>query len=279
MDIIMIIGLCYLGFFLLILLFVLWYYRRSVKKKKLAKQARDRADGIASPSMGEMDRKTAQRIYAKMDDVETQYPKILALADKYFPAVSDYVGMRYKDPGRFFRDGAFRTNEFYLLNFNEPENVVSPYIEKDRYPRGVRSREHEELTAAFLNLLVKKIAEGDGWEDPETLKTCLYFILRNGIIRFFAEEYGKEYSSEDLETVCRKKTDVKGFFADRDVFQCLYACSSLYKEDIRAPLYPKYREIGARIDACLAGIRGKRLEEGFSKGACPGEKEDAERSG
>lgn len=279
MDILVIIGLCYLGFFLLILLFVVWYYRRSVKRKKLAKQARDRADGIASPSVGEMDRKTARRIYAKMDDVEAQYPKISALADKYFPAVSDYVGMRYKDPGRFFRDGAFRTNEFYLLNFSEPENAVSPYIEKDRYPRGVRNRENEELTAAFLNLLVKRIAEEDGWEDPETLKTCLYFILRNGIVRCFAEEYGKYYTSEDLETICREKTDEKGFFAERDVFQCLYVCRLLYEEDIRAPLYPKYAEIGGRIDSCLAGIREKRLEEGFLKGGCPGETEEAERDG
>lgn len=183
---------------------------------------------------------------------ETQQNQIIKLTDKYYVAIKNYAERRhpcnkYGFAYILWRDTnwSFAGNEFYV--FSEKNSALEKIITNDW---GVRRMEQNKYRGYFhpdtlsqdseqLTFLLKsirdKVKENTEWGDENSFDIALYFIIRNGLIKYYESAFEKAYPYKTIGEVAKAVFDCKSDDEQRHL-KYLYIYYAAYHNDIFAPL-------------------------------------------
>lgn len=197
--------------------------------------------------------------------VKSSLPYILQLTEKYYPAIKKYVETRYTKHWEIFWNFCGKgDNEFYLLYENNENDIVKLFIKKDGFPqeKDIGWLPKEEKTRSLINGLLKRIFEAREWEDKDTLRSCVYFIIRNGIVKYYYELYKSEFTYETLDDIFRNNEWEHSYF-QAHIFSNLHALYTFYyayTHDIFTPLFPLYDKTKIEIEEARSRLSQAKSE-------------------
>ena len=132
--------------------------------------------------------------------------RINELAEKYYLPISNYAKRRHSCNKYGFAyilwrntGWSFAGNDFYVMEETNPtlRKIITDdwgkrRMEYNRY-RGYFHPDTIESSGEELKFLIKslkeKILSANEWSDFETLDIAIYFIIRNGLLKYFNNTY------------------------------------------------------------------------------------------
>lgn len=277
-DIVLFVVACSVGYFPLIfifgaigIIFIAGIYQgiKELKKEKNS-QAKDETTKVNRP-LSLTEEKEARKMDSfslkkeNIQKVKSSLPYILQLTEKYYPAIKKYVETRYTKHWEIFWNFCGKgDNEFYLLYENNENDIVKLFIKKDGFPqeKDIGWLPKEEKTRSLINGLLKRIAEAREWEDNDTLHSCVYFIIRNGIVKYYYELYKSEFTYEMLDDIFRNNEWEHSYF-QAHIFSDLHALYTFYyayTHDIFTPLFPLYDKTKIEIEEARSRLSQAKSE-------------------
>lgn len=277
-DIVLFVVACSVGYFPLIfifgaigIIFIAGIYQgiKELKKEKNS-QAKDETTEVNRP-LSLTEEKEARKMDSfslkkeNIQKVKSSLPYILQLTEKYYPAIKKYVETRYTKHWEIFWNFCGKgDNEFYLLYENNENDIVKLFIKKDGFPQenDIGWLPKEEKTRSLINGLLKRIAEAREWEDNDTLHSCVYFIIRNGIVKYYYELYKSEFTYETLDDIFRNNEWEHSYF-QAHIFSDLHALYTFYyayTHDIFTPLFPLYDKTKIEIEEARSRLSQAKSE-------------------
>ena len=277
-DIVLFVVACSVGYFPLIfifgaigIIFIAGIYQgiKELKKEKNS-QAKDETTKVNRP-LSLTEEKEARKMDSfslkkeNIQKVKSSLPYILQLTEKYYPAIKKYVETRYTKHWEIFWNFCGKgDNEFYLLYENNENDIVKLFIKKDGFPqeKDIGWLPKEEKTRSLINGLLKRIAEAREWEDNDTLHSCVYFIIRNGIVKYYYELYKSEFTYEMLDDIFRNNEWEHSYF-QAHIFSDLHALYTFYyayTHDIFTSLFPLYDKTKIEIEEARSRLSQAKSE-------------------
>lgn len=211
-------------------------------------------------------------------------PTISILSEKYYIPVYNYALERHS-PDQYsksyvlFWDNYFSDagNDFDLLDdsvTNKGSHCPHFIMRDDLYPptrlvgklftTKKSSHRQEDKTKLLINSLKQCLTENNEVADKSKINVVIYFIIRNGIVRYYNDIYLQEFNYPDIETLCNKYVSEHNF--DIDFLSELYFYFYAQTHDIFVPLGKLRKSIFADIQSCYQNIKiSKNIQTMFTK--------------
>lgn len=202
--------------------------------------------------------------------------KINELVEKYYLPISNFAKQSHScDSGYDYilwrnTGWSMASNVFYVLegdNKNLIKIVVEDWgerkLEYSKY-RGYYYTDTDSVNEEKLQFLAKslkeKILSDNEWNDLESLPIALYFVIRNGLLKYFNSVYEKQYGYATVEKLCNalihNLNDADGCRA-----KILYIYHYAYQNDIYAPLHALYKTLNEQIKKTCESIKYNSYEK------------------
>ena len=167
---------------------------------------------------------------------------------------------------------SFAGNDFYVMEENNPtlRKIITDdwgkrRMEYNRY-RGYFHPDTIESSGEELKFLIKslkeKILSANEWSDFETLDIAIYFIIRNGLLKYFNITYEEQYNYTSIEQLADALVNSLADRRDDNRHaRYLYIYHCAYNTNIFTPLEQFYETINNQIDKVCEDIKFKDYEK------------------
>ena len=205
--------------------------------------------------------------------------RINELAEKYYLPISNYAKRRHSCNKYGFAyilwrntGWSFAGNDFYVMEETNPtlRKIITDdwgkrRMEYNRY-RGYFHPDTIESSGEELKFLIKslkeKILSANEWSDFETLDIAIYFIIRNGLLKYFNNTYEEQYNYTSIEQLADALVNSLADKRDDNRHaRYLYIYHCAYNTNIFTPLEQFYETINNQIDKVCEDIKFKDYEK------------------
>ena len=265
-DIILFVIACSVGYFPLIFIFGtigIMFIAGIYQGIKETKEEKGNKDSIESQEQNKK--------FILTSDIKE---KINYLTDKYFFAVQKY-GIECHNVNEYGFDyilwrntnWSLTKNNFYILEDNKELSTIikedwgSRKIAYNKYrgyyfPDTLSSLGGEEKLKYLIKFLKTELKENNEWENSDTIDFAIYYIIRNGLLRYFSNKYEEKYGYDTIE----KLSYALFFSLEQDDQRCakiLYIYTYSSKHDIFAPLMALYNALTSKIETVVEKIKSE----------------------
>lgn len=216
--------------------------------------------------------------------------KILYASEKQYFLMHKYASERYPIDGNpcdsiawwgKYKDSG---NELYLLE--DGDEFVQKLVSDDgfhvpmHYKGGHFSPQRaypyrERIASEYIEILKEKVQGDNSCPSGLTINTFVYLIIRNGLIRYFHEEYVKRFNYKSADELCTAMID-KGE-GEFDLVKCMYVFNLAFECGMTPPLGALRKRIFSEIDSTMNRLKYERLKaEAEAKAKAEAEKQAAE---
>lgn len=178
--------------------------------------------------------------------------KINEFTEKYYLPISNFAKQRHSCDKYGFcyilwrnTNWSMAGNDFYVMEENN--TILSRIIEDDWGARQIERNKYrgyfypdtlfqnsEQLTF-LLKSLKEKIKGNAEWADTNTFEIALYFIIRNGLIKYYKLEFEKTYCYKTIDDVAKAIISCH-YPEEKRHIKYLYIYYYAYTHDLFAPL-------------------------------------------
>ena len=206
--------------------------------------------------------------------IEIHKSKILFASDKHYFLIRKYASRRYPIDdapcnsiawwGKYKDSG----NELYLLE--EGDNFVQKLVSEDGFDAPIRYKSghfypqksypyREKMTSEYIEMLKEKIREDNSCPSGLTVNTFVYLIVRNGLIRYFHEEYVKRFNYKSTDELCANMIDKNE--EEFDLAKSLYVFHLAFECGMTSPLGALRKRTFSGIDSTVSRLKYERLKK------------------
>lgn len=205
--------------------------------------------------------------------------RIKELTEKYYLPISNFAKQRHPCDRYGVKYILWRNtgwsdagNDFYVMEENN--HTLTKIIADDW---GNRRMEHNRYRGYFysdtiassgeeLKFLIKSLKEkilvANEWNDFETLDIAIYFIIRNGLLKYFNNTYEEQYNYTSIEQLADALVNSLADKRDDNRHaKYLYIYHCAYNTNIFTPLKQFYETLNAQIDKICEDIKFKNYEK------------------
>lgn len=96
------------------------------------------------------------------------------------------------------------------------------------------------------------------WEDKDSLDTIIYIVIKNVVIKYYANFYKLNYGQNTILEFCNAILEIKE--TELTLYKMAYICNYILDKDISLPIHTTYNKLSSEIGQTLFEIKQQRKE-------------------
>lgn len=96
------------------------------------------------------------------------------------------------------------------------------------------------------------------WEDKDSLDTIIYIVIKNVVIKYYANFYKSNYGQNTILEFCNAILEIKE--TELTLYKMAYICNYILDKDISLPIHTTYNKLSSEIGQTLFELKQQRKE-------------------